>query len=95
MMMAQFFNLMQEMRIFSYLEESKTILKYYERSQGLRDYEAWIVLEILLKVSIMFSCFVYLFLRKFVRNRYMFFTVTNRQYREILHQREMANKGDK
>ena len=32
MMMAQFFNLMQEMRIFSYMEESKTILAYRERS---------------------------------------------------------------
>ena len=63
--------LTQNMRILMYFSK-RYMAEGIELDQTLFSYKLWVEAEILLRVGIMFSCFIYMFVRKFTRERFDF-----------------------
>ena len=54
-----------------------SILRFEDRDIELQRYQSWLILEILVRLGIMVACFIYIFVRYFTRNAYMFFSDTS------------------
>ena len=67
--LCQLYLFIQQMRALSYLKNDYTTRSFEDRDASLKSYEVWIQLEILLRIGILSSCFVYMLIRKCFRER--------------------------
>ena len=67
--LSQLYLFIQQMRAMSYLRNDYAKNTFENRDASLKSYEVWIQLEILLRIGILSSCFIYMLIRKCFREK--------------------------
>ena len=88
----QLFLFIQLMRILGYLKNDYAEHEFAQRDESLKSYEVWIQTEILLRVGILFSCFLYMLVRRIYREKYV---VRIRSFLEVEAIREARSEATK